>query len=958
MAREIYEKEDSMRKAIPLVVALLLFVAWGYSQDYGSIYGTVTDEEGTPLPGVTVAISSSFYPQKSAITTATGGFRFLRLPIAKDYTLKAELQGFKTVIREKIEVAYNENVRFDFVMAPATLEEEITVVAEVPLIDKKKAPVGIHITTEKLMALPTGRNIWTIAALSPGMLTSRTDVGGNEGGQQQGMYAYGSGGGTSYNLDGADMTDSVRGSMIIYFKVSNYEEVNINYGVNDITTFTGGTNINIISKRGGNNYSGNFHYNFTRGKDWERTNLIPEWKGVYVGAGINPSAIYGFDLGGPIVRDKAWFYLSWGDQEIRKRSEVGTEYHTSLEGGYAKVNLQLAPNTRLELMAEYDNKIQLNRMSYGALLQSPDTYADQYSPKYVYKMDFEQTVGNLLWATNVMYMTAGWSLIADNWGSGEYEYYQQYPTFYASGNGGFLDCWVTKFYLRSIGTYFADDVLGGDHEIKFGGDYIYYTSWTLTKTENDVELNDYANKYLKKTGIDPWIQAGVQRDNYIDVAYGKYSLFVQDSMTFGRWSASLGLRYDHETSWLKDLNVDASDFMKSYLPAVSIDKIDPGQAFTSLSPRFSISYDIFGTGKDIIKLSIARYGSSSTGSLASFVNPTGSSSITLLWIDANGDKRVAESELWGFDWSTNTKKDRNDPKYWLGYGGFDPNNPLFFQSPNKFDPDYNSPLKDEVMLSYQKELFPDFAARLELIYNRYHHQTWTLGMYADGSLESKSDYYLVGHISVPEEDLDADYYGRDGRFVGSYRTNSKNSERYIAAQVVLTKRLSNKWMMDASFTLADWRQYYNGDFTNPNNVDFYDGNWADRRSSRWIAKLSGLYQLPLGFNISGSITGNEGNILSRGYRVVVGTQGVSSATIYAGKFGDTRLPSIWMINLRLEKVFRFAETGTAGLYLEAYNLTNTNAALGKESRIDRSSYMDITSIVNPTVFRLGVRFRF
>jgi hypothetical protein len=949
-----------MKKSLTLISVFLLLSALAYSQDYGSIYGTVVDEQGTPLPGVTVTISSAYYPAKSVITSEKGSYRFPRLPIAKDYVLKFELQGFKTIIREKIECLFNVSVRQDCVLEPVTLEEEVTVVAEVPLIDKKRAPVGIHIDSEKLMSLPTARNPWVIMDLAPGVLVSRVDVGGNWGGSQSTPYAHGSTRyDTTYNLDGADMTDSRRGGGYNYYKVSNYEEVNVTYGVNDISSYSGGVQVNIVSKRGGNNFRLDFHLNYTRGKPWERENLIPEWKGKYPGAGLNKSAIYGFSFGGPIVRDKAWFYIAYGFQDIARRTVTGSSQEITLEGGYAKLNLQLTSNTRLELFGENDRKIEDNRISYGALQQSPDTYVDLMTPINIAKIELEQTFGNLLWTTNFLYSHGSMYLEAKNWGKGEYAYFQEYPTFYLSRNNSYYKTVIEKYYFKSIATYFVDDWLGAEHEIKVGADYLYLPDWDLTTWENDVALHDYGNRFFSETSIDPWIEAEVWRDRFKRATYQRYGIFIQDSVTFGRWSLSLGLRYDREKSWMRDYDVDAPSLMSNYLQALSVDKLDPGVTWNPFSPRLSVSYDIFGTGKDIIKLSISRYGSVSGNSFVDFINPAGSSYIRLLWIDADGDGRVQEGELWGYDWSTSTLKDRNDPQYWLRYTGFDPSNPTAQTNPNKFDPDYSAPLKDEVVLSYQKELLIDFAARLELFYSRFHKLTWTRGYFADGHVETKDDYFAAGHVSRPSEGLDKDYYGRYEKPVGQYMGNSEQFQRYLAAQLVLTKRLSHRWMLDASFTITKWTLHYNGDYTDPTNVDYYDGGTyvpSGGMNSRWIAKASGMYQFPYGINLSGSFVAREGFVIDR--FVSVAAPGIGSSRVYAGKRGDTRLPNLYMLNLRLEKAFRLSESSRMYLGIDVFNVLNTNAALSKEAGIDRANYLATLDIVTPTVFRASMRFTF
>jgi len=950
-----------MKKVSTLIAAILIFAAWGLCPEYGNIYGKVTDPDNVPLPGVTVTISSAYYPERAIVTDETGSFRFLRLPVASDYKLTFELEGFKKVVREQIRVVFGQDIRLNIVMEPAPIEEEVTVVAQTPLIDTKKAQVGVNVTEEMLMDLPTARNPWVIMDLIPGMLVDRVDVGGNEAGQQSSYYGHGSSENDNlWTIDGANITDnSALGAAPSYVNISNYEELQINYGVNDVLSNTGGVQINIVSKRGGNNFSGSLYLDFSRGEPWQMENIPDELKEKgYKGAGVGKIYLYGANFGGPIVKDKAWFYLAWGIQDIDSITLAGTHDKTWLESGYAKLNFQLTSNIRAEAFYEYDNKLKWGRTWYGPTYQAPETLWDQEGPGGMYKGEIEAVFGDLLLVAKAIYMDGGFSLTPRNWGSGEYMRYQYYPTFYVSGNCELYGTDRNQLNINAYGTYFAENILGGDHEIKFGVDYVYATTTTYDLVEN--------NAYIADWGFG-WIEAWVVRDYYINYAFDRYSVFIQDTMTFGKLAINLGVRYDREKSWVSNQHSPAAPFLSNYLQEITIDKLDPGVKWEVISPRLSISYDIFGNGKDVIKLAVARYGSQSGNGLAAFVNPGGWAEIDLLWIDANNDGRIQESELWGYDWATGSLKDRNDPTGWLWYSGFDPANPGALISPNKYDPDYNSPLLDELMISYQKEIMTDFAVRLELFYKRRHNLTWTRGLYADGHIESPSDYFVAGHVSRPEVGLDKDYYGRYSRPVGSYRSNSKNRySRYYAAQLVLTKRLSNRWMLDASFTYSDWRFYYGGDYTNPTNVDFYDGGVVAPESggsgltdifvnSRWMAKVMGLYQLPYGINISGTLIAREGYVIPR--FVTVRAPYIGNMDVYAGKFGDTRLPTFWMLNLRVEKVFNLGDKKVV-LSADGFNITNNNMALKKEGGIDRADFMETKRIVNPAVFRVGIRFEF
>ena len=230
------------------------------------------DKDGNALPG------RHRHPDRAENRAQIGcHFERRQFPVLEsarsgEYTVKFELQGFKTIVREKLVVSFGRDVTIDPVMEQATIEESVTVVGQTPVIDTKKTQVGINITNDMIMSLPNSRNPWVLMALAPGMMIDREDVGGNEGGQQSSYYGHGSASGDStWNVDGANITDnSALGAAPAYLNVSSYEELQINYGNNDITSQTGGVQINFITKRGGNKFSGTFFMD-AEDKDWQST---------------------------------------------------------------------------------------------------------------------------------------------------------------------------------------------------------------------------------------------------------------------------------------------------------------------------------------------------------------------------------------------------------------------------------------------------------------------------------------------------------------------------------------------------------------------------------------------------------------------------------------------------------------------------------------------------------------
>jgi len=981
-----------LRKALIIFSLLLLTAGFICAQEFGAIRGKVTDVDGNALPGVSVALTGSKTAPRSVVSSAEGNFRFLNLPVANDYTVVFELTGFQKVTRQSIAVSYGRDVELNIEMPQAALEEQVTVIGQTPVIDTKRTQVGVNITHEMIMRLPTARDPWVLMQMSPGMMIDRENVGGSDSGQQSGYYGHGSSSGdATWNVDGANITDtSALGAAPAYLNVAGFEEIMINYGNNDVRSQTGGVQLNFITKRGGNAFSGMLYVDASK-KAWQSQNVpaaLTEARPTYTGAGINKLYLYGVNFGGPIVKDKLWFYGSYGIQDLGTFGITGVADNTWLESGYFRLDAQLTKNTRANLFYEYDNKQKWGRTAWGAAMQAPETVWNQVGPTPIYKAELEQMFGDFFVNAKIAYTHNTFHLIpklgprtAD--GSGPYELHTYQPEFYVTGNISDYNTVRPQTNASLNGNYFAENFLGADHEFKFGVDYIKSGVSSYSLYEGNLVIADWPE--------DGWTEAWVIRDYYNNFGFNRYSAFAQDTISFGRLAVTLGLRYDIEKSIVANVHQPAAPFLSNYLVDLAIDKFDPGMSSKIFSPRLSLVYDISGDGKNVIKVNLARYGSQTGYEFAGFLNPVPWAEIDLRWVDANEDGRVTQNELWGTDWETGEPTvDPNDPDGWSWFSGFDPDNPGLAQSNNIYDPNYKTPILDELSISFEREIIADFAVRLEGFYKKRHRFSVDRGILPDGTLDSSDNYYLQG----TEATTGADYYARYQRPFAYYRTNyvdgtlqsddtnngttkRQSYERYIAGEIVLKKRLSNNWMLDGSFTLSNWKYFAGND---PNvwpydltNYDYYDGGVVAPQSggsgisavwvnARWMAKLAGLYQFPFGISGSFAFQARDGYVFPPFMQVYASNIGWTNlraneaGTI--GKFGGRRLPNFYELSLRVEKTFNVTEKLRFTVAGDCFNVFNAATALEKQGRLN-SSYFDGTMrILNPRVFRFGVRAEF
>ncbi|MBD3414513.1 MAG: hypothetical protein GF421_08800, partial [Candidatus Aminicenantes bacterium] len=475
-----------MRKIFCLVCMLLLVSPLIMSQARtGDIYGTVTDTEDNPLPGVTVTLTGSKTGVMTSITSNQGRFRFVSLSPANDYTVKAELEGFKTSIKQNIIVVVGANVEINLEMEMGALEEEVTVTAVTPVVDTKKTEVGQNVTHEILQSLPTARDPWVILQMAPSILLDRENVGGSESGQQSGFASRGapSDAQTVWAMDGMVITDPAAiGASPSYYDFDAFEEMSVTVGGSDVTTQTGGVSINLVTRRGGNKVSlGGRFYLSDKKFQAENEDFVEQTRAEEPGfIGINKVRNikdFGFNLGVPIWKDHIWAWGSYGVQDIKTTTVYGRSDDTLLQNYAFKVNAQIIPENRFEAFMHVGGKNKYGRSSSSSLPGGYYQAGRYYFGSPIFKLQDEHMFGNNFFVSaKYTFSDSGFSLTPmddldfenppwwdttnDVWEGpdgdvGEWRYYVERP--------------VSQYALR--GTYFNDSFLGASHEILFGGEY-------------------------------------------------------------------------------------------------------------------------------------------------------------------------------------------------------------------------------------------------------------------------------------------------------------------------------------------------------------------------------------------------------------------------------------------------------------------------------------------------------
>ncbi|MBS3819832.1 TonB-dependent receptor [bacterium] len=1028
-----------MKKILPLLCVLFLMVPLFAQERTGNIRGKIVDPDGEPLPGVTVTLKGSQISPTSAVTSAQGMFRFMSLPPAGDYSLTAKLEGFKTLTRGNIEVSVGSSVELTLTMEMGAIEEEVTVTAETPVVESKRTTVDTTMTEDDLQSLPSARDPWVVLQMAPGMMIDREDVGGSQSGQQSGFVAKGGEDSQSvYTMDGLVITDPAAiGASPTYYDFDAFQEMNITTGGADVSVQTGGVAMNLVTKRGSNKLSLGGRFYLTDSK-FQSDNMTEELReeGVEGTQRIRNIRDYGFNMGGPLIPDKAWWWMSYGVQNIKTTNLYGNPDDTLLQNYAGKLNFQIVPENRLEIFAHIGNKQKWGRSSSYVVPEGYDQWGKYHFGSPILKIQDEHMFGeNLFVSVKYGYSDAGFNYAAhvdpnsqklSMWNISNYQYQNSYGAYRASRP-------VHQF--DATANYFNDDLLGASHEFKLGVEYADRTgshSWKYPGntmwyvnyggyTTVDVTGDNVPDVVPGITRVNVW--RGWEDNNKVKA----FSVYGQDTISVGRLNFLVGLRYDIQQPMVNKFTREAvvkdhpvwneyysdtvTDAIQNVLPGSQIPQINPDYAWKVFSPRIGVTYDVFGTGKTVLKLNLAKYGDfMGTGEASYFMKRGTGGWMDFWWQDQNDNGVVNATELYwrtAQDYSLTQVFD-NEGNFiaedilpnaeGVMWGGYDFQNPQELSgSQYTMGPNVGSTNTWEAIFTVSQEVLPDFGVSADITYRRYDHFHWNLDYDPEtGNKQSQDEYTQVGTIPDQTGPYDTDeasdkpYYLQESdvpyRWYQYREVRPDRYNEYYGLTVRANKRLSNNWMFRGSFTLQNQARHYGDEgYLNPTNIWALDGKpYAEYMGgasgkvsqyvfSNWLFKLSGMYQFPWDINASFTFHARQGYVLRERVEIVdYNAPNPRNQSIWAwlNPFGTHRLPTFMNGNLRVEKMLSVGDVGKIYIMADVFNPLNLNT-LNRRYQKDHGTYYVHSgefvqkandgrpnAILNPRVLRLGVRFKF
>jgi hypothetical protein len=964
---------------LAVFVALLLPLASpAFAQlQTGDLYGTVVDQQGQPLPGVTVSVTGIGSPPVQ-VTDEHGQFRFLGL-YPGTYKLKAELEGFSTLEYPNIAVRLGSKANIEVTLT-AAVKDVITVTGEAPILDERQINRGIDVPAVALDKVPTARDPWSLLSQAPGVLVDRFNIGGNESGQQSDFVGVGSSGrDNTFAVDGVIVTDmNAVGGSATYFDFGAFEEVQMTVSSTDVTVATSGVTVNQVTKRGTNTWRGQARYLRTDGSTQAKPPTIDQ----VTGSRIDQVDEYGADAGGPLWKDHLWIWASEGRSDIRNLGQgiqdvdggKGQLDETKLKDFNSKLNFQLGPQDSGVLHYWTNDKLKFGRGAGPT--RAPETTHNQTTPADFYKAE-DTFIPTSNFFINALYSHNPGKFTLTPQGGLDADIYRDAGGVLRGTNYDFAQTAVIN-QARADASYFFD--VGASHnELKFGGSYRDQENHSGTVWPRGKKV--IAGSLLGLEDDQAQVIFPRDRKAAVDARYD--SAWVQDTLTVDRWTINAGLRYDRQT--LKNLPIsDAGNpLAQGLLPPISFAGNDAGGfKWDTVVPRLGVTYALGADRKTLLRGTFSQY-AEQLGQLplSSRVNPVGYAYAYFYFTDANHNLRLDPNEVGSLQ---------------FGYTyNIDPANPAALISPNVNDKNLKPIMTDEVTLGLDQALRPDLALGLTLTYRNIRDIPETRIFVVDETgatrLATRGDFVVDHFINEPlpngKSSGDIPVYDlREGLTPtgGRLFTNGDRKQVYKGATISLDKRLANRWSLRGHFTWSDWTwrvgpQYkLYADPTNrvaddlgygDRNGDFYaeqSGGKSDTLlGNHWSFNINGLYQVapdrPWGFNLGGSFEGRQG-FVSPPYAQEGSSFGRRNVQL-TSDLEDFRNPSVLVLNGHIDKDFSFGDT-KLNLAVDGFNLANRNYVLERErnSRTIRNDDPQLIYRVNntlsPRVFRVGATLRF
>jgi hypothetical protein len=939
--------------------ALFMAVGAAFAQQTGTLSGVVRDAQGGVLPGVAVSVSSPSLigGARTAVSGEGGTYQFATLPPGT-YELTYELTGFQPLKREGIVVQVARTTRVDVELGVGTLQETVTVSGASPVVDVSTTVTQTNITKDLYEAIPTGRNPWVMAGLVPGVVTGRLDVGGTEGMQQYNLEAFGSHDSQkSFSIDGikTNWAGGNGGATMMYYGFEMYEEYNMQTASGTAESDVAGIYMNMVTKSGGNRFTSDHNVYFMN-DSLQGTNVDDELRarlglsaGQQTGAAGNPIDIsydWSSTLGGPILRDKLWFFGAsrWWRLDQFQVGALNPDGSQAIDDNrirniVGKLTWQTTSSLRTSATFNRNLKDRFHRRDAPYLFVEDRASTLQDQPAQNYAFSYNHVLGSRIVVD---------ARFGRMWGTTPSRYQAEVqPTDISIRD-------INRFTIERAaiqqslnpndryqgnltGSLFVDSGRGGSHDIK-GGVQFSREGMQYERIRN----GDY---YLEtRDGVSLQAQLSntpIDSDHRLKT----WGAFLQDRWIFRRLTVNAGVRVDGVSAWLPEQSSPAGAFVGARNFAET-DVFDFGP---NIAPRLGLTYDLFGNGQTAIKAYYGRFYNQFGSELAEAANPNAIVNQAVSWNDANLNRQLDPGELGAF-------------------AGFPRG--LF----PTVDGDATRPYSEEINAGVEHQLLPNLAVGVS-----YHRRQHRNGLGLIDVARPESAYTPEARTFVNPESgqtesitiykLQPQFGAVQNRLITNVDLLESN---YNGMTFDIQKKLSNRWQMLAGLTVQRHRGFdHSGTFTQGAGVAacvlLNDPNCLVNRDDGavftdlpWVFNLSGSYTLPwYDISLAAKYNARAGDPLSRSnvFSFTTPTTTQPSTTVRVAKRGEDRTETVnKFLDLRASKRFRIGPSSLEGT-IDLFNVLNANHVLLQNEGLG-TTWARPTRVLAPRIIRFGLTARF
>jgi hypothetical protein len=963
------------------VLALVVSAPIASAQQASGIAGVVKDTSGGVLPGVTVEASSPALIEKTrtVITDNDGRYNIVGL-VPGTYAVSFALPGFSTQVRDGIELTAGFTAAVNADLQVGTLEDTITVSGVSPLVDTQNVRKQTVVSAELLDVLPTSTKSQNLViTLTPG-LTGMSDVSGSYAVQLGGTFHGKSG--TKVQVDGMSIQNmQSNGATGYQLNAGTVAEIAVQTSGISAESTADGIVVNVIPKEGGNLFSGSVLGMYTN-DSLGSSNLTDDLRqrGLSTTSQILEVYDYQFTLGGPVKKDKLWFFTSlrkWGngvqDAGSFYNKTQGSPFYTPdfdrpahrfqwWKSGAVRLTWQATPRNKFAAFGDLQDACNCGSTTGVGIPPEAITYF-HFRPQHLYQTTWNSPVTNRL----LLEAGATWMVShSPRWLPPGVTMDTVSITDQALGFAyNAMATYAFRGYTHRNSQRASASYVTGSHAFKAGfqieeGFRYAYTGVTggnvNYRFNNRVpnQITQYATPY-----------------DTLDKMKADLGIYAQDQWAVGRLTLNLGLRYEYFNGYVPAQTVPATP--SGWIPERKFDKVEGIPLWHDLSPRVGAAYDLFGDGSTAIKFSLGRYVAKYGVDLTGANNPiqTSVNSVTRTWTDANANY-VPECNLSNFDANGECGAVSNTSfgKAAITTRYADDVISGFGNRPYNWDmsTEVQRQLSDAVAVTagYYRNWFGNQQTTDNTLIAPEDHSPFCVTAPADSRLPGGGGYQVCGLY-----DISLAKFGQQSSLVSQASNFGEQTQLNEFVGLSVTTRFASGMRLGGG--LDTGRSVTDNCFAVDSPQQLLNCHVVQPFAAQTQLKLNGSYPLPAGFVVSGVYQNVSGPQITAAYAAsnaeisptlgrnlaACGTRTpcTATATVPLIAPGTMREPRVTRLDMRITKIFDLSPRMRLQGNLDIYNALNSSSILTIGTAYG-SRWRQPTAIVDPRIFQLSAQITF